>query len=783
MFVEVIVDIKNYNLDKIFYYKVPEQYYEKNLTGYRVEVPFASRIIQGYIIGYSKDINFDKSKCKYIKSIKDDFPVLTTELINLSKTLSDELYCKQIQVIEAILPTIFKNKYVEYYKIIKYLEIPDKYKNHFSKENFVKKSKLDKLVSKDEIEYLISNKIIKLVSINKEQLKKEQDVFLILTKEQDDYNITNKQKILVNYLKENKKIKKSEVKDKLNIGESVVKKLLDKNILTFIYEEKEIELVKNINRNINTLNSNQQTVFEKINSELGEKYSEFLLYGVTGSGKTEVYINLIKEAVLKNKEVIVLVPEIILTPQIEKKFRNIFGDNLAVIHSGLSKKEKYIEWKKIKDKKVNICLGTRSAIFAPFENIGLIIIDEEHESTYKQEETPRYNAKNIAQKRAINNNAILLYASATPSIDLYYKFKNFNNNNLLILNKRFNNKLPKIDVVNITNKEDIIVESLLSDIKETILRNQQVLLFINKRGYTNFIKCFNCDHIFKCKNCDISLNYHKNKNIVKCHFCGYTSKVRNMKKCCNKPQLVSGTYGIQKVEEFLKENIQDVKIIRMDSDNITNKNSYKKLLKEFKENGNILLGTQMISKGLDFPNITLVGIFSIENIVSFPSFKSNEKLFQLLVQTAGRAGRSDKEGKVFLQTNLTNKIINLAIDYNYEGFYNYELNRRRLINYPPFCNISFLSIKGINEEKVKLAAISIFNFLIKYYDKEKILGPNKSLLYKINNEYKYNIIIKYKDNEYNKLHKILKYIYKYFQEEYEKSKISIIIDNNAQDYI
>ena len=433
---------------------------------------------------------------------------------------------------------------------------------------------------------------------------------------------------------------------------------------------------------------------------------------------------------------------------------------------------------------MKICLGTRSAVFAPFNNLGIIIIDEEHESSYKQTDSPRYDAKDIAKKRGIYNKCTVLYASATPSVDLYYYFENNNPTNLLKLIYRFNNKLPKISIVHNEDKEDVIAKELLEKIKEKIINKEQVLLLMNKRGYTNFIRCFSCGHLYKCENCDISLNYHKHDNSLRCHFCGYSKKISHISKCCNHPELVSGNYGIQRVEEYLLQAIPGIRITRMDSDTTSKKGAYERLLTDFRDHkSDILLGTQMISKGLDFPNITLVGVLSIDNMIALPSFKANEKLFQLLVQTAGRAGRSDKEGEVVFQTNIASNILDYAIEHSYNKFYDYEINRRSLINYPPFCKISFITIKGYEERKTEQVAKMIYDFVNKKQKGLSVLGPNKSLFYKINNEYKYNLAIRYKDEDYRNLYPILKYINDYFSESFSKEKITITIDNSALDYM
>ena len=787
MYAEVIIDVNNHNVNQSFYYLVPDELKTRSLVGYRVEVPFGTRVVQGYIVNIRKDnIEEQSSKSfKYIKKIKDDFPILTKEMILLSKVMADELFCTRIQAIETIVPTSLKNKYVEYYELIDAnTTLLLDYAKHFNNDKLIEKKKFEKLFTVEQIGYLISLKAIKLVSKIKEKNNNETEEFFVLDNYRDS-KLTKKQKELVDYLISHKRIKKSKVKEELKIGTSVTKKLLEKNVIRVIEEDVKHDINTSILENNTKLSEHQQKIYDRISENFdSEKFNEYLLHGVTGAGKTEIYIKLVEAVLKEGKDAIILVPEIILTPQIEKKFRKVFSDNIAVIHSRLNSKEKYNEWKKIRDGKVKICLGTRSAVFAPFNNLGIIIIDEEHENSYKQTDSPRYDAKDIAKKRGIYNKCTVVYASATPSVDLYFNFEKNNPNNLLRLTHRFNNKLPKINIVHIEEKEDVIASELLVKIKEKIEKKEQVLLLMNKRGYTNFIRCFSCGHLYKCENCDISLNYHKHDNSLHCHFCGYQKKISNIPKCCEHPELVSGNYGIQRVEEYLYQNIPDVRITRMDSDTTSRKGAYEKLLTDFKNHkSDILLGTQMISKGLDFPNITLVGVLSIDSMIALPSFKANEKLFQLLVQTAGRAGRSEKEGEVVFQTNIASNILDYAIVHSYEKFYKYELNRRKLIDYPPFCKISFITIKGYDEQKTERVAKMIFDFISKKQNDLSVLGPNKSLFYKINNEYKFNIAIRYQDENYKKLYPILKYINDYFAESFSKEKITITIDNSALDYM
>ena len=787
MYAEVIVDVNNHSVDQSFYYLIPEEFKDEDLVGYRVEVPFGSRTVQGYIINIINEYvgEYDKNNFKSIKKVKDDFPILTKEMLLLSKVMSDELFCTRIQAIETLIPTILKNKYVEYYELINAnTTLLIDYAKYFDKNNLIEKKAFEKYFTIEQIGYLISLKAIKLVSKIKEISNNTVEEFFILGSDKN-VKLTKKQQLIIDYLNKNEKIKKADVKTILNVGSTVTKKLLEQNVIELIEQEVKEDINTLILGNETILSEYQQIIYDSIAKNYNSgKFNEYLLHGVTGSGKTEIYIKLVEKALKSGKDAIVLVPEIILTPQIEKKFKRIFNDNIAVIHSRLNTKEKYNEWRKVRDGKVKICLGTRSAIFAPFNNLGIIIIDEEHESSYKQTDSPRYDAKDIAKKRGIYNKCTVVYASATPSVDLYYNFEKYNSNNILTLTHRFNNKLPKINIIHTENKEQVIAEPLLEKIREKIEKKEQVLLLMNKRGYTNFIRCFSCGHLYKCENCDISLNYHKHDNSLRCHFCGFHKKISSIKKCCANPELVSGNYGIQKVEEFLMQHIPNVRITRMDSDTTGRKGAYEKLLTDFKKHkSDILLGTQMISKGLDFPNITLVGVLSIDSMIAIPSFKANEKLFQLLVQTAGRAGRSEKEGEVVFQTNIANNILDYAIEHSYEKFYKYELNRRKLINYPPFCKISFITIKGYDELKTEQVAKMIYSFINEKIGNSSILGPNKSLFYKINNEFKYNLAIRYNDEEYNKLQPLLKYIHNYFSESFMKEKITITIDNSALDFM
>lgn len=721
MVCECLVELEHVFIDKTFTYKINKEQLSLLKVGMRVVVPFGKQTLEGFVLKIyeNKDVSLE-NKLKEIISIVDTYPILNEELLTLGKYISKTTLCSLMTSYQAMLPKALKAK--------KKVNMTPKYDTYIC------------------INYGMYN---------------------------NDIKFNASQEKILELLKENKKVKK-EVLNKISV--SSVNTLLKKNILL---EEKEENYRYNL---INeekikfNLNEEQQKVYKEIFNFINTNET-FLLYGVTGSGKTNVYMKVIEDVIKNNKTAILLVPEISLTPQIIKRFTSYFS-NIAVLHSGLSDGEKYDEWRKINEGKVNIVIGARSAIFAPLKNIGVIIIDEEHSQTYKQENNPRYNAIDIAKERCKYHNCPLILGSATPSLESFARAKK-NVYKLLELKNRYNNNtMPKVEIIDM-NKEfkkasGYFSNTLIDQIKETLERKEQVILFLNRRGYSSFLTCSSCGYVEKCPNCDISLTYHKSSNMLRCHYCGYATK---RKKLCPKCQEEFKDYGIgtEKVEEELKSLIKDAKIIRMDVDTTTTKNAHGKIINSFlEEKYNILVGTQMIAKGLDFPNVTLVGVLNADIGLNFPDFRSSETTFSLLNQVLGRSGRGNKEGKVLIQTfNPEHYAITYTKNHDYLGFYNEEMKIRKILKYPPYYYICLIKIISKDYNLASKSSYDVVNYLKQNIKNEIILGPSVCNVFKLNNNYRFQIIIKYKD-----VNNILEYLTNIEHHYFNKKDIKVEIDFN-----
>ncbi len=721
MVCECLVELEHVFIDKTFTYKINKEQLPLLKVGMRVVVPFGKQTLEGFVLKIyeNKDVYLE-NKLKEIISIVDTYPILNEELLTLGKYISKTTLCSLMTSYQAMLPKALKAK--------KKVNMTPKYDTYIC------------------INYGMYN---------------------------NDIKFNASQEKILELLKENKKVKK-EVLNKISV--SSVNTLLKKNILL---EEKEENYRYNL---INeekikfNLNEEQQKVYKEIFNSINTNET-FLLYGVTGSGKTNVYMKVIEDVIKNNKTAILLVPEISLTPQIIKRFTSYFS-NIAVLHSGLSDGEKYDEWRKINEGKVNIVIGARSAIFAPLKNIGVIIIDEEHSQTYKQENNPRYNAIDIAKERCKYHNCPLILGSATPSLESFARAKK-NVYKLLELKNRYNNNtMPKVEIIDM-NKEfkkasGYFSNTLIDQIKETLERKEQVILFLNRRGYSSFLTCSSCGYVEKCPNCDISLTYHKSSNMLRCHYCGYATK---RKKLCPKCQEEFKDYGIgtEKVEEELKSLIKDAKIIRMDVDTTTTKNAHAKIINSFlEEKYNILVGTQMIAKGLDFPNVTLVGVLNADIGLNFPDFRSSETTFSLLNQVLGRSGRGNKEGKVLIQTfNPEHYAIAYTKNHDYLGFYNEEMKIRKILKYPPYYYICSIKIISKDYNLASKSSYDVVNYLKQNIKNEIILGPSVCNVFKLNNNYRFQIIIKYKD-----VNNILEYLTNIEHHYFNKKDIKVEIDFN-----
>ena len=716
MFIDVLVEIKAKAIDQTFTYSIPNNLRCNLEIGKRVLVPFGKQKLEGFILKiHNKKPEY---KVKDIIQIIDEKPVLNKELLKLGEYIKDKTLCNLITAYSAMLPNALKAKHK--------------------------------------------------VNINKKYI-----TYLRLNKNYDETLIKNdKQKEIVNLLK-NKDIPKSELKE---LSLSSINTLIKNNIVIEIKkEEYRLKTNEEIKNNKHELNDVQKQVIKEI---ISDEKRPFLLHGVTGSGKTEVYMNVIEYYLNKNKTSIVLVPEISLTPQLVSTFKQRFGTKVAILHSGLSDGEKYDEWRKIERKEVSIVIGARSAIFAPLDNIGVIIIDEEHSLTYKQENNPRYSAIDIALFRMKYHQAKLVLGSATPSIESYTKAK-IGKYKLLEMKNRINNNLPKVTLIDMKDEykkgNRIISEELKNKMIKAINNNEQVMLLLNRRGYSTTTTCKNCGFIYNCPNCDIPLIYHKNSNNSRCHYCGYANK--KIVKCpsCGSTDINDTGIGTEKLEQYITNNIENSKVIRMDVDTTSTKGSHERIIKDFENKKyNVLIGTQMISKGLDFSDVSLVGVINADQTLNIPDFRSSERTFELLTQVAGRAGRSSIKGEVIIQGfNIDHYSIVCASRHDYESFYETELNIRKKLKYSPYYNICLIKITGkeLNE------CLNIGNKIVTYLKNKHILdwiilGPSVASIPKINNIYNTHIMIKYKQTD------LLKKELIYINDLYRKSKTKVECDLN-----
>ncbi|MDD3392339.1 MAG: primosomal protein N' [Bacilli bacterium] len=693
MVAEVLIQIKNKNLDRTFTYSVPLKFQNKMKLGIRVTVPFQNRQLEGFVLKIDKLIKTEY-EIKEIIKIVDDKTVLNKEMIALGKYMQTKTLSPLISCYQTMLPLALK-----------------------AKEGTV--------------------------------VNKKYESILVLKQEQNMIN--NKQKQIVALIKTQGFISK---KDANFISSSAVKTLIKHSII----EEQKLEhyrLKSHAGQKYikNKLTSMQLEVANEIEKNLN-KFVPYLLHGVTGSGKTEVYMKIIEEVAKQNKEAIVLVPEISLTPQIVDKFRSRFGDDIAILHSRLSNGERYDEWRKIENREVKIVIGARSAAFAPFTNLGVIIIDEEHSATYKQENNPRYNTIDMALFRAKYHKCPLILGSATPSIESYTRSK-MGIYKLLELKSRVNANLPNtylIDMKEEIKKGNKILSLLLqTEIKAKLNNNEQIILFLNRRGYSTIVSCHQCGYTDKCPHCDIPLTYHKTNNMMRCHYCGYAhSKLLNC-PACHSSDISEYGLGTEKLEETVKGMFPIAKIVRMDVDTTSNKGSHEKIIQDFQNHKyDILIGTQMIAKGLDFADVTLVGVINADATLNIPDFRSGERTHQLLNQVSGRAGRGSKKGEVVIQGfNLDHYSIITASKHDYEAFYNEEIKIRKKLAYPPFYNLSLIKITGKDYNLLWQESRKIKSYLERKLDKKAyLLGPNHPSVPKINDVYILQIILKYqKTNE------------------------------------
>ena len=719
MVVGVLVELSAKAIDKVFDYNVPKELEDSIKVGIRVSVPFGRMTLEGFVLEI-KDSNTTSIELKSIIDVVDKDIVLNKELLELGKVMRDNTLSTLISCYQVMLPKALKAG------------------------------------STGNIKY---------------------DTYYKLNSNYSDIKLNDKQKEIIELVKNGPVLRKELV----DISISSLNTLVKKGIL--IEEKSEHYRVSydELDNSKMKLTKDQQAVVDSVISDI----NTYLLYGVTGSGKTEVYMEIIDYYLSLGKTSIVLVPEISLTPQMIARFEKRFGKRIAAIHSGLSDGEKYDEYRRIARGEASIVIGARSAIFAPLNNIGIIIIDEEHSDSYKQSDpSPRYHARDIAILRSKYHNCSVLLGSATPSLESRARAEK-GVYKLLTLPHRVNGKeLPSVNIIDM-NKEVRKIKGhfsneLVDAIRGRLEKSEQVILLLNRRGYSSFVTCKNCGYTFKCPNCDITLTYHKSSNTLRCHYCGHGEKVFDTCPSCKEKSLNNLGVGTQKIEEELNKLFPDSRVLRMDYDTTSKKGMHEKMIDDFKDGKyDILLGTQMVAKGLDFSNVTLVGVINADTSLNIPDFRSSENTFSLLSQVAGRSGRSTKTGSVIIQTyNPEHYAISLCKNHDYLSFYKQEMMIRRQLKYPPYFYICNIRVSGKDASYILGEALKIKNSLEKNLHSTIILGPSTSSLFKMNNVFRYNIILKYKkeDNLYLILSKVIDHYL-------TNNKIKIDIDFNPSQMI
>ena len=796
MIAQVIVDVAARQTDRVFEYHVPSDIEKEIQVGSRVVVPFGPRKVQGFVVDLSETSNF-KGKMKDLLVVVDEMPPLTPELVKLSADLAQNIYSYRIKILQAMLPWVMR---AGYRKLLLPTSSEAK-KMPFFQGDPIDLNKITDSMQIKKIRTLLKNNDAKIEYVvdNKAKKKKENQYALALAPEEYTkiyntlrQNAVKQKQLLMDIVEHTDDYPKTQkdLETELDLTAAVLNSAVKKGWL----KKKAVEVYRDPLAGFKDdekpapikLNDEQQHALDEIAKAIDEKKAEtFLLEGITGSGKTEVYLHAISKALAQGRTALMLVPEISLTPQMVRQVKARFGQEVAVLHSALSEGEKYDEWRRIRRGETKVVVGARSAVFAPLKNIGLIVIDEEHESSYKQESDPRYNARDVAIWRRKYHHCPLVLGSATPSLGSRARAQK-NVYHLLRLTKRANNKkLPKVRLIDLKHVQfaggqfDLSLE-LVDAIKKRLEKKEQVILMLNRRGFANFMLCRECGFVLKCPNCDVSLNLHKDTNCMQCHYCGHTELIPTRCPNCQSSQIRFLGTGTQKVQEELEELLPGARILRMDVDTTRRKGSYKRILDAFgNHEADILLGTQMIAKGLDFPNVTLVGVINADTGLWLSDYNASEKTFELLTQVAGRAGRAEKEGEVLIQTyNPEHYAIQLAQTQDYERFYGYEMNVRHAGNYPPYFFTVLISIAAKKEQNAAREAFKIKRYLTKQlYAETIILGPTPSAISRVKNQYYYQILVKYKKEP--NLNKLLHHIQDSAQEA-KKYGLSIFIDNEPE---
>ena len=794
---KIIVDVPLMQTDQPYSYRIPEEFEGMLEVGMRVHVPFGkgNRLIQGIVLGLESQPDAEEANqdLKDIAEVLDFSPVLTREQLWLAEELRKSVFSYKISILKAMLPGFLNSSYDKILYPLAGLSQEDRVRL-FGSEDSLAFSSLD-LAKQAEMMRLTRKGLLGLEYQAIDQKKvKTQSWYEVDLAQLESVEISTRAK------------KKLELRDYLlshpeSASLASLLEFYSREQVNFFVEQGAVTIVqKEVQRSAAyfegieasqplELNPEQRQARDAVVSAIGSHQPPFLLQGITGSGKTEVYLQIIQGTLDKGKTAILLVPEISLTPQMTERFIARFGDKVAILHSGLSNGEKYDEWRKVERGDAQVVVGARSAIFAPLKNLGVMIIDEEHEATYKQDSNPRYHAREVAILRAQYNQAALVLGSATPSLESRARAGKGVYQHLRLTQRA--NPLATIPEVQVIDFRDYIGQNetsnftppLLEAIQDRLAKKEQVVLMLNRRGYSSFVMCRECGTVDTCPNCDISLTLHMDTKTMNCHYCGFSKDIpQNCPNCKSHSIRYYGT-GTQKAYDELAELFPQARILRMDVDTTRKKGSHQALLDQFgRGEADILLGTQMIAKGLDFPNVTLVGVLNADTALNLPDFRSSERTFQLLTQVAGRAGRAEKAGQVLIQSyNPQHYAIRFAKDQDYEGFYAYEMGIRRQLGYPPYYFTIGITLSHKKEEEVVKRAYEVMNILRSgLSETSNILGPTPKPIARTHNLYHYQILIKYRleDELGTTLNQVLA-----LTQERENSELRLSIDHEPQQFL
>ena len=794
---KIIVDVPLMQTDQPYSYRIPEEFEGMLEVGMRVHVPFGkgNRLIQGIVLGLESQPDEEEANqdLKDIAEVLDFTPVLTQEQLWLAEELRKSVFSYKISILKAMLPGFLNSSYDKILYPLEGLSQEDR-ERLFGSEDSLAFSSLD-LGKQAEMMRLTRKGLLGLEYQAVDQKKiKTQSWYEVNLAQLEDVEISARAK------------KKLELRDYLlsHPESASLASLLEsysREQVNFFVEQGAVSIVqKEVQRSAAyfegieasqplELNPEQRQARDAVVNAIGSPQPPFLLQGITGSGKTEVYLQIIQGALDKGKTAILLVPEISLTPQMTERFIARFGDKVAILHSGLSNGEKYDEWRKVERGDAQVVVGARSAIFAPLKNLGVMIIDEEHEATYKQDSNPRYHAREVAILRAQYNQAALVLGSATPSLESRARAGKGVYQHLRLTQRA--NPLATIPEVQVIDFRDYIGQNetsnftppLLEAIQDRLVKKEQVVLMLNRRGYSSFVMCRECGTVDTCPNCDISLTLHMDTKTMNCHYCGFSKDIPQVCPNCKSRSIRYYGTGTQKAYDELAELFPQARILRMDVDTTRKKGSHQALLDQFgRGEADILLGTQMIAKGLDFPNVTLVGVLNADTALNLPDFRSSERTFQLLTQVAGRAGRAEKAGQVLIQSyNPQHYAIRFAKDQDYEGFYAYEMGIRRQLGYPPYYFTIGITLSHKKEEEVVKRAYEVMNILRSgLSETSNILGPTPKPIARTHNLYHYQILIKYRleDELGPTLNQVLA-----LTQERENSELRLSIDHEPQQFL